>query len=394
MKSLRFIDRQAGYGLSAIGLLVAMVAPGLVPAFASADVVTDRSIQLSSAATSAQNVTYNVTFTPATAGATQILIDFCNNSPVIGDACTPPTGFDASSADVSSASTTAGYSVATKSANSVVVDNSSALAASTSASFELTGIDNPTAAGSLYARIVTYANGDTVGTSANPDATSTHLDDGGIAMDIEDAIGVSGRVQEALTFCASKNAITSDCSALTAADAPNIVLGNDGVLSSTVSSAPIYTDISTNAASGAVVRLKSDATGCGGLLRAGAPTACDIVAGTGSDAAHTVADNTAAFGVKLGALTVTGVNGAGLVEAADYNNNNSPANFYDALNYKMNFVDANSGVTSAYGDAILDTNGAPVSQGKATLNFGAAVNDTTPAGHYSANISLIATGKF
>lgn len=389
MKSLRFIDRQAGYGLSALGLLVAMVAPGLVPAFASADVVTNRSIQLSSAVTSAQNVTYALEFTAATANATQILVDFCSNTPVVGDTCTPPTGFSASGATTS----TSGFSV-TGSTNSVLITATTSLSTSAATDVVLTGINNPTVAGSLYARIVTYANGDTPGTSANPDATSTHLDDGGIAMDIEDAISVSGRVQEALTFCASKNAISGTCADLTAADAPNISLGTNGILDTTLSSQSIYTDLSTNAASGAVVSLKSDATGCGGLMRAGAPTACDILPGTDSDAAHTVAANTAAFGVKLGALTVSGTT-TGVVEAADYKGGNSPTNFYNATDYKLNWVSGDgTGITSAYGDPILDSNGAPVAGGKSTLTFGASVSDATPAGQYSADISLIATGKF
>lgn len=53
-----------------------------------------------------------------------------------------------------------------------------------------------------------------------------------------------------------------------------------------------------------------------------------------------------------------------------------------------------SGVTSTYGDQFLTTSGAPALNKNMTLTFGASAANNTPAGSYSADLSLIATGKF
>jgi hypothetical protein len=60
----------------------------------------------------------------------------------------------------------------------------------------------------------------------------------------------------------------------------------------------------------------------------------------------------------------------------------------------MNFVDGTTGVTSTYGDSLLDTANLPVNNKNVQITFGASVSNLTPAGLYSADLSLIATGKF
>jgi hypothetical protein len=51
-------------------------------------------------------------------------------------------------------------------------------------------------------------------------------------------------------------------------------------------------------------------------------------------------------------------------------------------------------VTSTYGATIANTNGAPTANVNRQMTFSAQAGVTTPAGVYSANESLIATGTF
>ncbi|MGH7218550.1 MAG: hypothetical protein ACREGE_03870, partial [Candidatus Microsaccharimonas sp.] len=69
--------------------------------------------------------------------------------------------------------------------------------------------------------------------------------------------------------------------------------------------------------------------------------------------------------------------------------------YYSDSIFKLNFVSGNaSGVTGPYGDPVLDTAGAPANNKNAQITFGASIANDTPAGLYSADFSLIATGKF
>lgn len=176
----------------------------------------------------------------------------------------------------------------------------------------------------------------------------------------------------------------------TAANAPTLALGEDvgdGVIaltSSAVSTGDIYSQISTNAATGAIVSMKSNATGCGGLLLAGSPGACNI----GPALALGIGNGDALFGVKVATDAagdiVTG--GTGALQASGA---------YDGTDFKMNYVSGDAtGVTSIYGDPILNTNSLPVNGKNMKLTFGASVANTTAAGKYSADLSMIATGKF
>jgi hypothetical protein len=378
MKSFRFINRQAGSMIALVALVLAVVAPTI----ASAAQLTARSVELSSSSINATGVSYRINFTAANA-ASAFVVDFCKNSPLIGAACTAPTSFNASAA----ASTTSGVTAVAGSTSKFVVTKP--IAASDQVSVLVTGITNPSEVGPMYARIVTYNS------AANANAyTSTALgtgnqDDGGAAISITNSIGVSGAVLETMTFCVSGAVITVDCTGVTT---PTLKLGKTtgtvvALTSSEVSTGDIFTQISTNAGTGAVVSLKSNATNCGGLKRSGAPAACDI-----KPALQTgVAAGQAFFGVKTEAATATsGVAGAsGLFQVKAGSGYNTSTY---ALNY--NAVDQSTGVTSPYGDAFLDTNGAPANNQNIKLTFGASISNATPAGLYSADIGLIATGKF
>lgn len=385
MRKPRFLNRQAISVVSALGILLATVAPGLASVVA-ADQATDQSITMSSSAAGATNVTYEVKFTVSSAGAGAFILDFCDDSPVVNQTCTPPTGFSASGVGTSTDNTT----VSAPATSTIKVVKT--IAGSEDVDVVLTGITNPSyvttaaAHGGFYARIATYADSTAAGAYTDADIHSA-VDTGGIALATTNTIGVNAAVRETMTFCVANQTITENCGdASTVGHQPNLTLGTGGALdASRVDTGDIYTQLSTNAASGAVVNLKSNATGCGGLKLFGS-SACNIVAANGSN----LVAGFAGFGVKLNAPFATSgaQNTTGTLQAVD-------SSGYNDSSYFMGYDSGDdTGVTSAYGDPMLDSNGAPVNNENMKLTFGASINPNTPAGNYSANLNLIASGKY
>lgn len=388
----RVFDRHTRSVAAAVGLLLATLVPAVAPAFASADQVTDRSIALSSSTKAATGVSYAFSFTTDNADAGAVVVQFCSNSPLFGQSCTAPGGFTSAGATASGGATISG----TPTANKVIVTKTTASGINT---FTLGNITNPTAAGALYVRIATYADA-TAAANYSTDGTTvgTHVDEGAVALSITDGVNVSGLVLETLTFCVSGgtvadptvNPIAAGCTGTLTA--PTLQLGETvgtvkALSSSAVSTGDIYTQLSTNASSGAVINIKSGNT-CGGLKRPEASASvCDIAPATGGGF---TAANDAKFGVKVAADSTkdTALSATGTLQIV-------PTSIYDGSAYKFNWVSGNaSGVSSTYGDPILDTDGTQPSNKNMKLTFGAGITNNTPAGTYSTDLSLIATGKF
>lgn len=401
MNSLRLSIRR----MVSVATAIALMFTTAIPALVSADQITQRSIELSSATKSATNVTYNLKFTPvASAGATAL--QFCSNSPLIGSSCTIPTGMSVASAANAGSTSVSKPTVAATQGPVVVVEKPITATATT---MTITGINNPSAAGSLYVRVVTYdtkanaeadytatgSGGDNDGIGGSGTAAANAVDNGSIALSITDNIGVSAAVLETLTFCVAGAAITTaGCGGTLTA--PTLTLGETSgsvkaLSSQFLSTGDIYSQISTNAVGGAVVNLKSSVT-CGGLQRFGA-TVCDIAP---AGPANTFTAGEAKFGVKVAPDTVT--DGA-LSATGSYKI--ATGSSYDATAYRLNWVNGNAtGVGSVYGDPILDTldvdNTTPTqpSNKNMKLTFGASISNNTPAGLYKNDFSMIATGKF
>lgn len=387
MNSIKLISQRVGYVVAAGAVALSIVLPVVV----SAAQVTERSVALSNSSAGSDNVSYQINFTSVGA-AGAFLVDFCSNSPLVGQDCTAPAGFSATSA----ASTTPGFTAVTGSTNRIVVTGT--IGSDANISVDVTGINNPDAAGTLYARIVTFDT-NTAANASTPTNLNGSIDQGGVAISITPTIGVSGTVLETLTFCvsgddgAAANPIQANCTGTLTA--PTLELGEQtgdiiALAPGVISEGTIYTQISTNAESGAVVRLKSDATECGGLLRAGAPAGtCDILPAMNLGITEATAD--ARFGVKT--ATATGSTGAGITPSGTL----SPAagSIYSNTNYALNYVEGDAtGVTGTFGDPFLDTNSQPANNQNMALTFGVKVTNDTPAGAYSADLSMIAVGKF
>jgi len=376
VNSFKLLKNRTVVIVAAFAMLLSIV----VPTLAQAAQVTERSIALSSSSVFAKNVTYTVKFTAAGA-AGAFIVDFCT-SPLIGTPCVAPTGFTASAVESTSAGFTGENAL---DANTVRVTG--AIAATDLVSVDLTKIDNPTAVGAIYARIVTYNNEGNADLYESEDLKTGDVDQGSVAIAIRDTIGVQAAVLESMTFCVSKADITNEpgCANTTA---PVLQLGQTvgsvtALVPGTISTGNLYTQISTNAAGGAVISLKSSTTGCGGLIRAGAPN-CDILPALKTG----ISNSEAKFGVMTSDAVSTGGAANGVLQpvaASGYNNST----------YALNYASPNTtGVTSTYGDPFLDTDGKPVNNKTMQLTFGVNVTNATPAGLYSADLGMIATGKF
>ncbi len=357
MDIVRNSRRQAGRFVSLTGVLLATLLPAIAPVIVSADTLSQRSIALSSSVTGATSdleVIFNTS-----ANIQSFDVTFCDAA---SGTCNAPTGLAAGSVTA-----TSGGTIGTNTANKIQVATGSAVSA---VDFKGAGLTNPSSAGTIYARIVAY---DTA-TYTDP------VDDGTVALAITDGINVGGDVLETLTFCVQGGDTTlTDCSG---SSAPDVVLGTDGVLATTGGASSgdqgVQTFLATNASGGAVINLKSGTADCAGLTLQGHESdgdhGCEIAAITsaGGLALAGITNTTAQFGMSVATV-------ANLTPVTDWN---------DTTKYFMD-----SDVTSAYGAQVLSTD-APVAAGTAGMTFAASATPTTPAGHYYANLSLIATGKY
>jgi len=426
-------------------LLVVAGLPFLQPNKVSADQFANRSIQMSDSAPSGTSitagvgsgnaVTYRVTF-DAVHAASSLVIDFCSGSdtPILDDACTAPTGMGAAAAvtGVTGKVGTGTWAI-TATAGQVKLANSASgddIVASSTEVFDITGITNPSTTGTFYARMYTFTS-TTWGSYVSATAVNlgANSDYGGIALTTARAITITARVQESLTFCVSSedpvnwtdggagpNA-NSCAAAEVGANLPAITLGHTVggttlVLDAgTIDTQDIFSQLSTNATHGAVINLRSNPGGggtnatCGGLS-ADAGTTCAIPP-IGATAAAITA-GTAVFGlfVKDGYVNAATPASTGTMPAsATYNdgvNTNTAAP--TTLHFGMDNSTAQAAtggayrtysgnVSSTFGSTLAKSSG-PTYRLQNQYVFGATAALTTPAGIYTANMSMTATGTF
>lgn len=411
--------------------------------------IQKRSIQLSDAGFSGNTavasgigsgtaVKYRVSFTAA-AQAGSLVIDFCggSSSPIIGDNCTAPVGMVTSSATLNASAITGqvstgnGWSLSSPSAGQIKLSNASSPTNDIVAGdqvFEISAITNPSAVGTFYARLYTYA-GSAFGGYTGPTSVGNNVVDyGGFALSTVNTITITARVQESLTFCVTKAdpaswTTTHGCDDPVVGQASNypaLTLGHTSgpgtpVLDpSQVDQQTIYSQLSTNANNGVVVNMRNSNSACGGLS-ADAGTTCAIPAVTGTTTtpytAGPIAAGTAAFGLYVGDGVPDGVGGTGNLPATAAYHNAAHSTVPTDLWYGMDTSTAEAAsssvltpnvpnsrslsgnVTGTYGSTLAYSN-APLAHVNTTYVFAATASLTTPAGIYTANLTMIATGTF
>lgn len=172
----------------------------------SAAQITSRSLKLSSSLAGGHNVIYSITFTPGSSSLVGSMeFQFCSNSALIDEPCTPPYGLDLLNANISSQSGTAGFMKSNSSSvNDFIVSQAVPLLVNPNPiNFTLDTVINPTDEGSYYLKVFTYPNSN---------ATGTPTDFGAMAFPINPGFNVNTEVPPYLTFCGSVSITNFDCS--------------------------------------------------------------------------------------------------------------------------------------------------------------------------------------
>jgi hypothetical protein len=439
MTNRRVLNRMASI-MAAVLLLVAS-SPLLMPGRASAATfqLSTRSIQMSDSANSGTSitsgvgsgtaVTYRVTFNvlPGSSTTKSLIIDFCSEDPIISDVCTAPTGMATTGATVSPVSGAvgaSGWTIATPSPGQVKLASdgtTNSITAGSTQSFDIVSITNPSTVGTFYARMYTYPT-NTFGTYTGPTGVNAdnHVDYGGIALSTTRVITITARVQETLTFCVTTAdpslwTTTHDCSdTAVSSNPPAVTLGHFSgptrVLDANTvdNNTPVYTQLSTNATSGAVINIRNSNLTCGGLSADGGTTCAIPAQNGGSGAGPTAIAIGSTGGAQFGLFVSNSsadVNGVGTLTADSTYHSDSHCGATSVVFpvcpntggagdyfYSMDTT-AGIGVTSTFGST-LAASSAPVYRLDTQYIFAATAALTTPAGIYTANMSMIATGTF
>ena len=426
-------------------LLFVSAAPAIFmgKAAANPNQLQSRSIQMSDSAPSGNasitsgvgsgtSVTYRVSFT-TTQAAASLVIDFCKEDPIIGDTCTGPTGMNAASAAISTVASGGnvqggGAWTVTAGASQVKLAQGSGSAMTAGAQqFDLTGITNPSSSNctspalacTFYARIYTYS-GTSWGTYSSATNVGGDEDYGGIALSTASAIQITARVQEQLTFCVSDadpatwaTPSNDDCADQQVGQNPPVVTlgvavgaGQPVLDPSRVDTGSIYSQVSTNATHGAVIDMRNSNLLCGGLS-ADSGTTCAIPAvNSGNSTGAPIAAGTAAFGMCSVTYTPSSpvdstIVGSMTPQAPYFHSGNSCTDATPWYGMDTTTAAANGGapasnvgnVETTFGSIVAATT-TPVHHADNHYVFAATPSLTTPAGIYTANLNMIATGTF
>lgn len=311
-----------------------------------------RSLELSSPAASATS-RYMVGFTlPQAETLGSVRLQFCAESPLIGQPCTLPAGMDLSSVTLLSQTSGAGFSITSVGANDIVLGRAPAPASATPLTFELGGIVNPSGAGSYFGRLLTYPTGD---------GSASYNDYGGLVFVINDTVNISATVPPYLYFCTGVSISGIDC---TTAAGSYIDFGD--FTPSVASVAQTQMVAGTNADTGYFITVNGNTLTSGNNI---------IPALSSPDVSR---PGVAQFGMNLVAN-----NDPQVGQAPAGNGHGQPTNAYKITNsYKFNSGD------------IIASVGAPDEARKYTASYVTNVAKDQAPGIYVTTLTYIATAAF
>ena len=396
------LTRPSALALAALLLLVTLV-PIFARQKASAyNLATSRIIKLSSSVNAATDVIYSASFaTATTSNVGGAVIDFCSNSPIIGDTCTAPGGtFNVNKATLALANQVGITDFAVDTTNSsvskvVLTRTAASVSSGVTISFDLgtgagTSITNPSTTNTtFYARILTYAT-----TAAAQGYTSISVgapvDAGGVALSTTAQVTITAKVQERLTFCVYTSAVNyANC---TAVSGTTVALGDaNGVLIDTGAFVDIKSkyNVSTNASNGVTIRAK------GATLTSGSNT----IAGIGATA---TASTTGTEQYGFCTYRDTGGGSAGLTPAAPYNNASCSSATQTAgtgtpggdggASFALDTTTGGNNLSTTYGNTIATKTAGAQSTG--IIVFIGNIATVTKPGIYTSTMTFIATGNY
>jgi hypothetical protein len=142
---------------------------------------------------------------PTTNDVGSIILEYCDNSPIIYVSCTAPAGLDASAANLSSQAGNTGFSIdsADSTTNKIVLTRPLSAGTLVPNTYVFDNITNPsTPAQTVYVRISTYAS---------PDGSGAFIDKGAVAFAVQNIFNVNTFVPPFLKLCVGI-IVAPDCS--------------------------------------------------------------------------------------------------------------------------------------------------------------------------------------
>ncbi len=167
-----------------------------------------RSVQLGSIV-AGDTSSYKFAFIVTTPGAQvgSIRFQFCDDTPLVGQPCNPPTGFDASGAVLVDQQNNAGFTIgAGTNANTIVIGRTPAIASIGMSTYDFSDIVNPASSGTYFVRVETFGSNN---------ATGPHVDYGGLAFAMTEQVTISAEVPPFLLFCNGVTITGFDCTTAT-----------------------------------------------------------------------------------------------------------------------------------------------------------------------------------
>jgi len=409
MSKYSALIKRASNATAALALTVASLTPAvMLGSSAKAGQMSERQILMSNSQINTAS-SYTVSFKPtATTTIERIVVDFCEDSPIIGDDCSDPM-------DTMVFPTTGTVSVLLNGANGInftvsgtdgtedevilsAADGSGrtvTAANSDVVSFVITGITNEIATpGSFYARIVTYETHNAAYADNN---VGSYIDAGGVALATTSDITINARVKETLVFCVGAtldyNTIT-DCGtgwsnqtidlgvleSATTATSPVDVIGTDGndhegaflLTTNAFYGADIYYTSANSLRVGETTCENGDTFSTDQCINADAVTAAFPSAGTEK------------FGMLVNSFRDNEIpDGEGSWSWADTNGVTAGTPTY-----------ANGYGWDTDGQTLLGGTSSVVVNDVYQLTFKANVAATTPSGFYSTSANFVAVGQF
>ena len=282
-----------------------------------------------------------------------ISMEFCSNSPLIEDPCTPPSGFDAINANLNSSQGEPGFSIDPSStANRILLTRPASLPTGAVARFEFSNIINPDTPGSYYVRLQTFTS---------TDGTGAPIEYGGLVFAIVESLSVTTEVPPYLIFCVAVTIDNNDCSSV------NSFFMDVGELSSTqVRAAASEFLIATNAANGYSVTLSGATMTSGTNSIPPIPVPSNSAPGTGQFGLNLRDNNNPNIGSEPAGYP------AGTI-AGQYNNT-------DFFKFQNNDTLVTSATTSDFQ--------------KFTVSYITNIPSTQAAGIYTTTITYIALANF
>lgn len=316
--------------------------------------LTNRSVTVLSAQPSATTrhtfrFTYN---TIATLGS--VVLDYCENSPLLSYPCNAPAGLDVSSATLSAQTGNVGFSIdgVNSTANKLVLTRVPVGALSTPSSYTFDNIVNPsTASTTEYVRITTHATAD---------GSGPYTDNGTVAFATSIGFSVGAFVPPFLRFCVGLT-VAPDCSS-TSGDSIDL-----GTLSAShASSAQSQFSTGTNDSSGYVIHILGTTMTSGN----------NIITPIGSPAPSFPGNSQFGINLRANISPQVGEESSGVGTGVPTANYGTP-NFYMFQN----------------GDAIASSN-LPSDFNRMTTSYVVNVKGDQPPGVYSTTLTYVATVQF